>query len=256
MTLQILVSTMFRNDYSLLDKMNIHADAVVVNQCEENSVKRFEHKGHSITWINSDLRGVGKSRNTAILASSADVLLFADDDVVYDDGAADKVLAYFESNPQTDLAVFNLPSLNPERPEPLVGKPYKLRYRNCLKFGAFRIAVRRESILKKNIFYSLLFGGGAPHKAGEDNLFITNCIQRGLNCFASDMQIGTVAQEQSTWFTGYDNKYYFDRGALFAAMYGRLAKPMLVLFEIRKPDKAMLSRLKTQFKGASSLSSR
>ena len=251
MTIQILVSTMFRKDYSLLDKMNIGADTVVVNQCDENSVERFKHGDNNIVWINSDGRGVGRSRNTAILASSADILLFADDDVIYEDGAAERVVAYFENNPKASLAVFNLPSLNPERPEPLVDKPYRLRYWNCLKFGAFRIAVKRESILKKNIFYSLLFGGGAPHQAGEDNLFITDCIKSGLACFASDVQIGTVAQEQSTWFTGYDDKYYFDRGVLFAAMYGRFAKPMLLLFELRKADKAMFSHLRTEFKGVS-----
>ena len=254
MTIQILVSTMFQKDYSLLEKMNIGTDTVVVNQCDENSVKRFEYKSHSVTWINSDARGVGRSRNTAILACSADILLFADDDVVYDDGAPQKVLSYFESNKKASLAVFNLPSLNPERPEPLSDKPYKLRYWNCLKFGAFRIAVKRESIINKNIFYSLLFGGGAEHMAGEDNLFITDCIKSGLDCFASDMRIGTVAQEQSTWFTGYDDKYYFDRGALFSAMYGRLAKPMLTIFELKKTNGDIFKRLKIEFAGAKEFS--
>ena len=44
MTLEVLVSTMYQKDYSLLDRMNIQTDAIVVNQCNENSIEEFEYK--------------------------------------------------------------------------------------------------------------------------------------------------------------------------------------------------------------------
>lgn len=253
MKLQVLISTMHQKDYSLLGKMNIQSDAIIVNQCEKNCVEEFEYNGFHIKWVSSNERGVGKSRNTALLKSSADILLFADDDVVYEEGYANRIINFFESNPRVDVATFNLKSLNEKRPLYLVSKTYRLHRFNCLRFGACRIAVRREAVLKNNIWFSLLFGGGAPFQAGEDNLFLTNCIQKKMNSVASTIFLGTVKQEDSTWFKGYDEKYFFDRGALFAAMYGHCAYAMLVLFELKKVvsknSMRFHKRLKTGLKG-------
>ena len=55
--------------------------------------------------------------------------------------------------------------------------------------------------------------------------------------------IGIVKQDESTWFSGYNEKYYHDRGALFAAMYGRLAYPILFLYEL-KGSRSSLKRAK------------
>lgn len=234
MTLQVLISTMHREDHSLLKEMNIQTDAIVVNQCDRNETEEFLYRGKNIKWYSSKDRGVGLSRNTALMHATADILLFADDDVIYEDGYAERVISAFKKYPRASLIVFNLHSLNPERPEAIIYQDYRLRWYNCLRYGGFRIAVRREAILQKNIFFSLLFGGGAIYQAGEDNLFITQCIQSGLVCMASAEKIGVVEQEESTWFRGYTEKYYKDRGALFSAMYGRFALGALLLMEVRR----------------------
>ena len=51
MTLQVLVATMHQTDHSLLEKMNIQSDAIVVNQCNRNEVERFMYNGHQILWM-------------------------------------------------------------------------------------------------------------------------------------------------------------------------------------------------------------
>ena len=48
MTLQVLVATMHQTDHSLLEKMNIQSDAIVINQCDRNEIERFTYKGHNI----------------------------------------------------------------------------------------------------------------------------------------------------------------------------------------------------------------
>lgn len=253
MHVQVLVSTMHQTDYSLLDKMNIQTDAIIVNQCDRNEIEEFEYKGNNIKWLSLKERGVGLSRNTALMRADADILLFADDDIVYEDGFEQKVIDFFQKHPRISFAVFNINSLNSDRPEYIDLKDKKLNFTNSLKYGACRIAVRREKIFKANINYSLLFGGGAKHKAGEDNLFITNCLQKGLKGMASKTMLGTVKQEESTWFDGYNEKYYTDRGALFAAMYGNLAKVMILLFELksifRKRTVKLFKRIKYEFAG-------
>ena len=176
-------------------------------------------------------------------------MLFADDDVVYEDNYAEKIIREYESHPKRDVVLFNLLSLNPERPVYIDKKAHRIRWFNSLRYGACRISANRMSLLKNNIVYSLLFGGGAPHQAGEDNLFLVNSLQNGLRVYASTEMLGTVAQEESTWFRGYDDKYYFDRGYLFGAMFKRLALPVLFLFEIKKRQKGVLKRISIGRKG-------
>lgn len=253
MRLQVLVSTMHQTDHSLLKRMNIQSDAIIINQCDINQFEEFEYKGHKVKWYSLAERGVGLSRNTALQRADAEILLFADDDVTYSDGYATMVLEFFEKNKDISLATFNLMSQNSKRPEYIDVKDHRIHFFNCLKYGATRIAVRREAIVASGISFSLLFGGGAIHQAGEDNLFMTQCLQYGLRAKASSSMLGFVKQENSTWFNGYNEKYYTDRGSLFRAMYGRRALFMLMLLEIknngRKSNYSLFQRLMLELSG-------
>ena len=51
MRVQVLVSTMHQTDHSLLEKMNIQTDAIIVNQCDENKIEEFKYNGHTIKWF-------------------------------------------------------------------------------------------------------------------------------------------------------------------------------------------------------------
>lgn len=251
MRLQVLVSTMHQTDYSLLDRMNIQTDAIVINQCNKNEMLSFVYNGHNIQWVSLQERGVGRSRNSALLKGTGDILLFADDDVIYDDHYQETVVDFFQKNPSVGLAVFNLKSQNPNRPEYEDPKNHRLRWYNCLRYGAFRIAIRRECIMHNNVWFSVLFGGGSMYQAGEDNLFITDCIKKGVHCMACKDSIGVVKQEESTWFRGYDEKYYTDRGSLFAALYGKMSYVVLLLFELRGKNASfkLMKRLKLGYAG-------
>lgn len=257
MKLQVLVSTMHQTDHSLLEKMNIQSDAIVINQCDRDCIERFTFRGHDVLWMSMNERGVGLSRNNALMRASGDILLFADDDVVYTDGYVEKIVKNFENHPKADLIVFNLKSQNPDRPEAIVENEYKLHWYNSLKFGAFRIAIRKDAIRKANVFYSLLFGGGAQYQSGEDNLFIIQCLKKGIKGLASDVIIGTVQQEESTWFKGFDEKYFFDKGVLMKQCFGPWAKILLVALLAkngRQTQKMGLKKaLECAFKGADSI---
>ena len=51
MTLQLLISTMHQVNFTLLDKMRVASDAVVINQCDRESRETIEYNGYSILWI-------------------------------------------------------------------------------------------------------------------------------------------------------------------------------------------------------------
>lgn len=236
MKLQVLVSTMNQSDYSLLTRMNIQCDAIIINQCDVNEVCEFDFRGYHIIWYSCDERGIGLSRNTALMRATADILLFSDDDVIYDDNYTQIILRNFERYSSAGLIAFNLPSKNTLRKEFVVEKEKRIHLFNCLKYGAARVAVRRAMIFEKRICFSLLFGGGAEYSAGEDNLFVSDCIKNHIKSYAVTDKIGLVLQEESTWFKGYTSKYFMDKGILLYSIYGYLAHFLSLIICLKNRD--------------------
>ena len=109
MTIQTLVSCVKQNMEEVAAKMNLQTDAIVINQCEKNDYLEYEHKGYTICCYDFKERGVGLSRNNALLRATADIVLFSDEDIVYEDGYAEKILAEFEKRPSADIRLFQVP---------------------------------------------------------------------------------------------------------------------------------------------------
>ncbi|MED3652389.1 glycosyltransferase family A protein [Heyndrickxia sporothermodurans] len=237
MNLEVLVSTMHQSDYSILDRMNIHSDAIIINQCDENQYKELDYNGNSIRFLSFNERGVGLSRNNALMRATADICLFADDDVTYVDNYKEIICEAFKKLPDADIILFNVPSTNPNRPYPNITKQTRIKWFNCLKYGAVRMAIKTESIKRSNIYFSLLFGGGARYSSGEDSLFISECIKRGLKVYGLPIEIGKVSQESSSWFNGYTDKYFIDRGILYAFLSKRWSTLLCIQFIIRHRKK-------------------
>lgn len=233
MKVEVLVATMHQNDHSLVERMNIQTDAIIINQCDRNQFEEIEYKGRKIKFLSFSERGVGLSRNNALMRATGDICLFADDDVKYDDGYEEKIIQAFKKTPKADIILFNVPSKNKERPTYIIPKKSRVRFYNSLRYGAVKIAIKREKLFQANVFFSLLFGGGAKYSAGEDSLFVAECIRKGLRVFANTERIGYVTQENSTWFRGHDDKFFYDKGVFFACLSKKWAKALCLQFVIR-----------------------
>ena len=78
--------------------------------------------------------------------------------------------------------------------------------------------------------FSLLFGGGARYSNGEDSLFLAECSRKGLKVYKAPVTIGKENGRPSTWFHGYNEKFFYDRGVLYHFLYGRAALLMALRF--------------------------
>lgn len=234
MGVQTLVSTMHQKDRSLVETMNIQTDAIIVNQCDRWGYDEFDHNGRTIRLISTNERGVGLSRNTALMRATSQICLFADDDVSYDDGYEEKILSAFRQNPRADVIVFNLVGTNPERPVPQITSEGRLRTYNLMRYETVRIAAVTESLRRANVHFSLLFGGGARYGAGEDSLFLLECLRIGLKIYRVPESIGRVSHDTSTWFHGYGEKYFVDKGAFFEAYSPTWSRILCAQFALRK----------------------
>ncbi len=228
--LQVLVATMHQKDLTLAKKMNIRCGAVIANQADRNQILVED----DLKMITTNTRGVGLNRNIALLASDGDILLFADDDVVYNDDMPQAVLAAFRENPQADVLVFGMDIMkNGSVVEKRHLKNRRLHVFNAMRFGTYRIAIRRSALLRANIQFNQNFGGGCPFSSGEDSLFLKACFDRGLKVYAHAYVLGTCAKDTSTWFVGCNEKYFYDKGVLMRYLFPRIPHVMALYFAIR-----------------------
>ncbi len=221
--LEVLVAAMHQRDASLIEKMHITTDAIVGNQCDKNSVEEFFLDGKRIRYLNFAERGVGLNRNNSLMRAQGDILLFADDDMVYEDGYERIVEEAFLQQPDADVIVFNLREKVPFRY--VIRKKHRVGYLNYLRYGTARIAARREAIHLNGISFNLCFGGGTAHSHGEDNLFLTDCLKKGLKIYAVPEYLAALTEErESSWATGYGEKYLRDQGTLYRQISRRFWK--------------------------------
>lgn len=229
MTLETLVSAVKEDVARLASKMNLQSDAIIINQCDENSYLEYEHNGSKIRCYSFAEKGVGLSRNNALLRAKADIVLFSDEDIVYKDGYASTIIKAFETHPEADMLLFNM-QVEADRATYHIEKEHRVRFYNSGRYPTYSFAIRREKLHKKNITFSLLFGGGAKYSNGEDSLFLLECLKKGLKVYALPIEIGREVPRPSTWFNGYTNKFFFDRGVLYYHLYGPLRKVMAIRF--------------------------
>lgn len=222
--LEVIISTMnvADDDFSLVEKMNIQTDAIIINQTDHVAYNEYLLEGHTIRMFSFDERGVGLSRNNGLMRSTADICLMADDDMVYVNGYERIVLDAYASQPAAEFIVFNVLVHEEGRSTHMVRNNRKLRYWERFRYGTVSFTFKRERIVKRNLFFSLLFGGGAEFGSGEDTLFLWAALRSNVRVYTSGEMLADVHNHHSTWFKGNDEQYYFDKGALYQAVSPRL----------------------------------
>ncbi|WP_339206398.1 glycosyltransferase family A protein [Paenibacillus sp. FSL K6-3182] len=225
---------MNQKNLDFVTSMNIKTNATIINQCDNYNYIESEQKESILKMFSFNERGVGRSRNNALMRANADICLLSDDDVIYNDDYINLIENAFVEYPQADVIVFNVPSTNLNRPTANILKNKRINYFSFMRYGAVNIAFRREKIQKANIYFSLLFGGGARYSAGEDSMFLYDCLKKGLCIYSNTSIIAYVNQDDSTWFNGYNEKYFFDKGVFFSALSRKASSLLVIQFAIRK----------------------
>ena len=230
---EILCVTMHQSDFSKIQEMNVHSNIIFANQCDRTGYDETCFEGQVAKMISTQTRGVGKNRNIALLYATAEICLFADDDVRYVDGMEEIVKGEFDKHPDADIFIFHLDTDDEKRKQVRYPKTRKCKRWERMPWGGVRIAVRLSSIRSANVWFNTLFGGGCTFPSGEDSIWLIEAKRKGLKFYVSNKTIGTVSFETSTWFTGRDEKYYFARGAFYAQLKKRFVFLWYIYFALR-----------------------
>lgn len=227
MTLEVLMSCMHQQDTSLVAASRLTGDVVVVNQCDRED---YVEDGR-VRMFSTRQRGLTKSRNMAIRNARADVCLVCDDDEVFVPDYEKTILNAYESLPQADVIIFKMVN----RPASFPDKVQRLRFPKTMKISSWQISFRRERLIAAGVRFDELLGAGTGNGAEEELEFLLDCERAGLLIYYVPAEIASVAQEASTWFRGFDETFFENRGATTRYIMGAgLASLYAVYYILRK----------------------
>lgn len=209
MKLEVLMSCMDQKDDTLVRKSGLSGDVVVINQCQTDGFSQYPtQNGTAKLYFTTD-RGLTKSRNMAISKSSGDICLLCDDDEIFLPDYEARILHTYETLPQADVIVFKMVN----RPVSFPDRVMRLRFPLILKVSSWQISFRREALLEKAITFDVRLGAGTGNGGEEELKFLRDCEKAGLKIFYVPVEIASVAQEESTWFHGFSDAFFENRGA-------------------------------------------
>lgn len=254
MILEILISTMYRKDFSFLEKMfpdNYEKyQILIVNQTDSESILKSDLE--NIRVINSFDFGLSKSRNLAIQNSIGDICLIADDDIEFLSNFEQIIIDSFNALKQASVILFKIEAFTGEsyKPYPQISKQL-YRKKDIETASSIEMTFKRRAVLNR-FYFNTSFGLGTNFPHGEEYLFLKQVLESNLEIHFQNKVIVKHSLERSTSNIGSDD-FVKTQAALYFHDYKNLAYLHLlkfVFFLLRKGVVSKNELLHTFKKGA------
>lgn len=223
--LDVLVSCMWQKDLSIVAKSHITGGAVVVNQCDSEGFSVLPTRDGMAKMYSVSQRGLTKSRNMAIGLSKADICVLCDDDEVFEDDYRQKIHTAYTKLSDADVIIFKMKNRTPSFPD----KVRRLRFPATMKVSSWQISFRKQSLVRAGVSFDEKLGAGSGNGAEEELKFLLDCERAGLKIYYVPSVIASVGQQSSTWFSGFNEKFFRDRGNTTRYILGL---PVSVLYAV------------------------
>lgn len=205
----------------------------MINQCDREHYAEYPAANGTVRMFFTTQRGLTKSRNLAVKKARADICLLCDDDEVFVSGYEAAILRAYEENAQADVIIFKMVNRAPSFEDKVI----RLRFPQTMKVSSWQISFRRERLLASGVRFDELLGAGTGNGAEEELKFLLDCERAGLVIYYVPVSIASVAQEESTWFGGFDESFFENRGATTRYILGAgLASVYAIYYILRKKN--------------------
>ena len=223
MKIELLVATMHQTDCKKFFSMNLQTSAVLANQADRFDVVE-EYVGQShIKLVTTPFRGASRNRNTAIefIDTETDVILFADDDMIMIEDYEKIISEEFQSHPEAEAIHFTLEEISKVRDITLnkTAEFKKATRLNTGSWGVCGLAIKCSKLRSSNVKFNECFGPGTYNDHGEDTIFVQQLLKAGVKTYMSPKVIANIDQSESSWFDGYNKKYFEVGGSVLANIY-------------------------------------
>ena len=236
MKLVVLISCMYQDDTSIIERNNIQTDAVVINQCDKDEIIEFDYinkKGANchVKFINTTERGLSKSRNMAISNSWGDIVILCDDDEFFANDYEKSVIHQFETHPSFSIIAFKL-----IYDRKIFGDKEKIFNRfTATSLSSAQLALRRNDILKTGVTFDARLGSGSGNGGGEESKYMFQLIGKGLKAIYVPVLMAEVKSNgPSLWFEGYTDQYIINEGWCYRRIFGVLYAYPLIWYHALK----------------------
>lgn len=240
MKIEVLLSCMNQKDFSVTEKMNLTTDILIVNQTKKNGyVERIIGKNKQ-RMISNTQKGLSKSRNELLLNMNGDIGILCDDDVEYEKNYEEIILKAFNELEEADIIVFNIKRINSK----IINRKMMTKIRRAPRYrnySSVQLAFRKTSFYKNNLFFNIQFGTGSSYSSGEEALILREANRKKLKIYEYPAIIATVDDSNSSWFIGYDEKFFFDKGAWLKEAYPKTYYIFMWYFVLKLYSKCQLS---------------
>lgn len=233
MKLEVLVTTMHQPDMdmSLYREMNLQTDAVIANQANRNKYVEEIINGNTVKMMTTMTRGTSRNRNIALELSTADYVMFSDDDIRFVDNYEEIIAKEFSIHPEADAIQFqlNVIAISDEKKIKSQQEVYNTQNfhratrREVARYGVCGCVIKTEILKKYCLFFNENFGPGTENYCGEDTIFLQSMIHRGIKYYMSSYIIGDIDKSGTSWFEGYNDRYFIVTGKSLAACYPRIS---------------------------------
>lgn len=238
--IEVLLSVMqIKNEKEYKNKLqqnNIKSNVVAINQVKDETNIFNITEGRQKIFSYKE-KGASKSRNRLLEKAHEDICIFADDDTKYVENYEEIIKEEFQNKPDADVIIFYIENEYQKREKIKKIGNKKLGFLDVMRVRTSEIAMTKnalEKIKKMNIKFDCNFGPEGEFLKGEETIFVSELLRKGFKIYSVNKKIGIVQDTQSTWFTGYNEKYLYDQGAIFYKLSPRWYRLLNLQYVIRK----------------------
>ena len=177
--------------------------------------------------------GVAKSRTRAIWLAKGEYLVFADDDIVFNEDSLTAAIGYLDSNPKLSLLLAQAsdPSGNLRKQYPK--SETKLGLLNSARAATYEMIIRVDAVRQFGVVFDENFGAGSENYLGDEYIFIADLLRAGGKGEFVPITIATHPEVSSGsgWGTDRDR---IARARVFNRVFGWLAPLVRLAFGLRR----------------------
>lgn len=259
MKIQVLMSTI--NMKSLADlPIGLHelrkynVKCTVINQLPGSKFNYFSNQNNLQIYSFSET-GISKSRNRNLLKLNEKIGLITDQDIRFKNGFQDIIIEAFEQTPKADIITFQIEDEKGRPFKKYKNKPFWMNQRDIMKVSSVEIAFRTSSIIENNIKFDEDFGLGSMYPTGEEAIFLSDALHKGLKIKYIPKPIVIHPKGSSGHLFKNNEKLIAAKGAMLYRIFGINAYAVSIIFALkkyRKSSETILNFVRLMFKGISS----
>ena len=218
----------------ILISNKITGKVLATNQLQGEKITINENEKRLISYNEI---GASKNRNHLLENAEGDICIFADNDTEFVDNYERIIENEYQKNKKADIIIFYAENQNKTREKNKKIGNKKINRINLMKVRTNEITIKKEAmekIRKNNIKFDTNFGPGSIFQKGEETVFIADLLNAGMKIYSVNKTISSSKNESSTWFSGFNEKFLYDQGAIFYRVYNDKYKIMIWQYLVRK----------------------